>query len=41
LLYGDDRLDEVNDLYVKAADMLPRDAMEKLDVEAALAEFSL
>jgi len=38
LLYGDKRLDEVTDLYVKASEMRPRDAMEKLDVESALAE---
>jgi tetratricopeptide (TPR) repeat protein len=39
LLYGDSRLDEVTDLYAKAAEMDPRDAMEKLDVESARAEF--
>jgi tetratricopeptide (TPR) repeat protein len=38
LLFGDDRLDEVTDLYVKATEMQPVDAMEKLDIEAALAE---
>jgi len=38
LLFGDDRLDEVTDLYVKASAMQGRDAMEKLDIEAALAE---
>jgi tetratricopeptide (TPR) repeat protein len=38
LLFGDRRLDEVTDLYVKASEMEPLDAMEKLDVEAALAE---
>jgi tetratricopeptide (TPR) repeat protein len=38
LLFGDRRLDEVTDLYVRASEMTPRDAMEKLDVEAALAE---
>jgi tetratricopeptide (TPR) repeat protein len=38
LLYGDDRLDEVTDLYVKATEMDPVDAMAKLDIEAALAE---
>jgi tetratricopeptide (TPR) repeat protein len=38
LLFGDDRLDEVTDLYVKATDMPPEDAMAKLDIEAALAE---
>ena len=38
LLFGDDRIDEVSDLYVKASELRPKDAMEKLDVEAALAE---
>ncbi|MEJ2534155.1 MAG: hypothetical protein P8008_01415 [Gammaproteobacteria bacterium] len=38
LLFGDDRLDEVTELYVKASEMKPRDAMERLDVEAAAAE---
>jgi tetratricopeptide (TPR) repeat protein len=38
LLYGDRKLDEVTDLYVRAADMTPRDAMEKLDVEFARSE---
>jgi len=38
LLFADDRLDEVTDLYVKAAEMQATDAMEKLDIEAALAE---
>ena len=38
LLYGDDRLDDVTDLYVRATELQPRDAMEKLDIEAALAE---
>lgn len=38
LLFGDDRLDEVSDLYVRASEMEPKDAMEKLDIEAALAE---
>lgn len=38
LLFGDDRLDEVTDLYVKASELEPVDAMEKLDIEAALAE---
>ena len=38
LLFGDDRLDEVTDLYVKATELQPSDAMEKLDIEAALAE---
>jgi tetratricopeptide (TPR) repeat protein len=38
LLYGDDRLNEVTELYVAASETTPLDAMEKLDVEAALAE---
>jgi tetratricopeptide (TPR) repeat protein len=38
LLFGDRKIDEVTELYVKASEMEPRDAMEKLDVEAALAE---
>ena len=38
LLSGDDRLDEVTDLYVKATELQPIDAMAKLDIEAALAE---
>jgi tetratricopeptide (TPR) repeat protein len=38
LLFGDDRYDEVSDLYVQASEAKPLDAMEKLDVEAAIAE---
>ena len=38
LLYEDDRIDEVTDLFVKASELEPMDAMEKLDIEAALAE---
>ena len=38
LLFGDDRLDDVTDLYVKATELQPIDAMAKLDIEAALAE---
>ena len=38
LLFGDDRLDEVTDLFVRATEMEPVDAMAKLDIEAALAE---
>jgi len=38
LLYGDSKLDEVTDLYIKASELEPLDAMEKLDVESALAE---
>jgi len=39
LLFEDDRIDEVTDLYVKATELKAKDAMEKLDIEAALAEF--
>ena len=38
LLFEEVRLDEVTDLYVKATEMTPVDAMAKLDIEAALAE---
>jgi tetratricopeptide (TPR) repeat protein len=38
LLYGDNRIDEVSELYVKAAESVPLDAMEKLDIESAAAE---
>ena len=38
LLFGDDRIDEVSDLYVKASETAALDAMERLDIEAALAE---
>lgn len=38
LLFGDRKLDQVTDLYIKASELKPRDAMEKLDVEVALAE---
>jgi tetratricopeptide (TPR) repeat protein len=38
LLFGDDRYEEVSDLYVKASETEPLDAMERLDVESALAE---
>ena len=38
LLFEDDRIDEVTDLYVKATELKPLDAMVKLDIEAALAE---
>jgi tetratricopeptide (TPR) repeat protein len=38
LLYGDKKLDQVSDLYIKASEMEPLDAMEKLDIESALAE---
>jgi len=39
MLYGDSRIDEVSDLYEKATELTPRDAVEKLDIEMALAEF--
>ena len=39
LLYGDSRVDEVSDLYEIATELSARDAVEKLDIEAALAEF--
>ena len=38
LLFGDGRLDDVAELYNTAAETQALDAMEKLDVEAALAE---
>lgn len=38
LLYGDKRLDDVTDLYVKASELEAVDAMERLDAEAAAAE---
>ena len=38
LLFGDGKLDEVTDLYIKATEIQPVDAMEKLDIEAALSE---
>jgi tetratricopeptide (TPR) repeat protein len=38
LLFGDRRLDEVTDLYIRASEMHARDAMEKLDIEAAMSE---
>lgn len=38
LMFGDSRLDEVTELYVKASETRPLDAMERLDVESALAE---
>lgn len=38
LLYGDDRFDEVSDLFVSASETEARDAMERLDVESALSE---
>ena len=38
LLYEDDKIDEVTELYVKATELQPRDAMEQLDIVAALGE---
>lgn len=38
LLYEDARIDDVTDLYVQASEQEPMDAMEKLDIDAALAE---
>lgn len=38
LLYGEKKIDEVAEHYEKASEMEPLDAMEKLDIEAALAE---
>lgn len=38
LLFGDSEIDRVSDLYIKASEMKPLDAMENLDVESALAE---
>lgn len=38
LLFGESRLDEVTELYVKASEMEPNDAMEQLDIAAAQAE---
>ncbi len=38
LLYGDKRIDEVTDAYISASELSPRNAMEKLDIESALAE---
>jgi tetratricopeptide (TPR) repeat protein len=39
MLHGDNRLDEVSDLYERATAFTPRDAVEQLDIELALAEF--
>jgi tetratricopeptide (TPR) repeat protein len=38
LLYGERELDRVTELYVEATGLTPRDAMERLDIEAALTE---
>lgn len=40
LLFGDKRLGESNDAYVRATKLKPRDAMEKLDTEYAMASVS-
>jgi len=39
MLYGDKRIDEVSDLYERATGFTAHDAVERLDIEAALAEF--
>lgn len=39
LMHGDSRIDEVSELYEKATELTPRDAVEKLDIDSALAEF--
>lgn len=39
MLHGDARLDEVSELYERATELTARDAVEKLDIESALAEF--
>ena len=39
MLYGDNRLDDVSDLYERAAGFVPRDAVEQIDIDSALAEF--
>jgi len=38
LLYGERQLDRVSGLYNQATELAPQDAMEKLDIESALAE---
>ena len=38
LLYGDKRIDDVTDAYIKASELPPRDAMEKLDQALAASE---
>ena len=38
LLYGDKRIDEVTDFYIKASELEPHDAMECLDIEYAKSE---
>ena len=38
MIHGKKAVDEATRLYARAADIEPRDAMERLDVEAARAE---
>jgi hypothetical protein len=38
MLHGKAKVDEAGKLYAKAAGLSPRDAMEKLDIEAAKAQ---
>lgn len=38
MLFGDKLIDRVTELYEQASEMTPRDAMERLDIESALAE---
>jgi tetratricopeptide (TPR) repeat protein len=38
LLFGESRLEDVTELYIKASEMKPKDAMEQLDIAAAQAE---
>ncbi len=40
MMHGKKALDEASALYAKAAALEPRDAMEKLDLEAAKAELA-
>ena len=40
LLYGDKKMDDAVEAYELAAELKPRDAMEKLDVELAKEELS-
>ena len=39
LMFGDSRIDEVSALYENATELTPRDAVERLDIDSALAEF--
>jgi len=39
MLHGDNRVDEVSELYERACELTPRDAVEKMDIDTALAEF--